>query len=1472
MMRRKIAGLIIVAIVVLSVTGMHVPVFAVTGNTYYVNGTTGSDSNNGLSDGAPFKTINKAAQVAAAGDTVFIHGGTYRETITPLNSGSSGSPINYKAVMGETVTVNGTDILTGWTLDNGSIYKAPMSWTLGKGRDEVFVDGNVLVQARYPQASDTSKSYEVKNNSPLSPLWPVKGDFNAIYNTKNIFSTSLLTQTQSNYYKDAIYNGGHGWNWAWQSGIVDTSTQGLLTLKQTTTTWWFNLAGDSHGDLFPDNQQGYLTDSMNFLTYPGGWETSNGYLYLWTAGSDNPSGHTVEVKKRNLAFDLRGKSYINITGINVFASSMTMYQASNIVIDSCQFSYISHFLLWDDARDGYIDGKDANGVGAPQRGEVGIYIGGQNNIFKNSTIRYSAGAGLFLTGLNATITNNNIHDCGYAGTYLGNIFISYDPGTTESTIKGGHTITNNTLYNGGRALIHVSSFNTSTNTSYNSMEISNNILHDGMILDQDGGSAFYGWQMVLNADGKRTQVHHNIMYNSWGDYWAAVTYCDNKSYGIDIHDNIIWNNPNPNAVKTNNHMTTLNTPNDVNMYNNTVKDTFKGGISDLTLLDYPNNTSFAAGSNHDDGGNSLPQQPALSMPRTSWHVSASSSLGSNTPDLAIDSASNTKWTAASTQTNGQYFQINLGQRYDATQLLLTSAVNEFPVAYSVYLSNDGFTWGNPAASGAGSNGTMAITLPQTSAQFIKIVQTGTSASPWSIDDINISGIKSATDKTFIATNADDYTGAVTKQATYINNTLNGSSVSYKNVDMNRMYSNFSVHLATADPYATETISLRIDSVTGPVIGSLVTSATQGGWTGYEERVMQLAPVSGVHDLYITFSYTSQTDNSCNIDWFKLSGPTNDLEINGQYKIQPVTSVGSAVYGNIGHAQLVTYTSDDSQKWILQDAGQGYYKVVSKINTANVLGVPNTGNVSGTLVQVMTDNGGDGQKWRLLDAGYYHYYLESLASPGLNISLASLGSSTLQLSTASTSDDLQKWFVSSVTPAIAAGVCSEPMLKIVAVGKTTSIYSYAYDKNGTIISLDTSKLSFSSATPSIATVDSAGVVTGVAPGNATINISYMNEQGTVLTYSNTLKISDVQIVSSSVSAPAIVKVNTTGQVTIKATFSDGSILSNVPSSNYTITSSNTNIATVSSTGSITGVAPGTVTITANVTYNGLTRVATTSVIIPATKNAYATFNAKDKEDFYNTAFAADGSAKNTKAGGWLEYASVDFGTTNTGSILFTLNSGAGAGYEGGIVEIHLDSPTGTLAGSAPIATANGWNSAPTFAYINAISGVHDVYFVYAKGTSTGYNTTIGNIFSFSFKLSTSKSAYTTINAIDCDMYSNVTLVTTNPTKANNLKAGGWLSYGNVDFGAPPINTLMVTVNAGTDTGFEGGLIEVRLDSATGTLLGTVPIPKSGWASTPTTVTSSTTVTGVHTVYLVMNKGAATQNTTLGNLYSFVFARS
>ena len=64
--------------------------------TYYVR-QSGNDTNNGQSPASAWLTITKAANTVAAGDTVYVGAGIYREMVTMITAGQSGNPINFTA-------------------------------------------------------------------------------------------------------------------------------------------------------------------------------------------------------------------------------------------------------------------------------------------------------------------------------------------------------------------------------------------------------------------------------------------------------------------------------------------------------------------------------------------------------------------------------------------------------------------------------------------------------------------------------------------------------------------------------------------------------------------------------------------------------------------------------------------------------------------------------------------------------------------------------------------------------------------------------------------------------------------------------------------------------------------------------------------------------------------------------------------------------------------------------------------------------------------------------------------------------------------------------------------------------------------------------------------------------------------------------------------------------------------------------
>jgi alpha-L-rhamnosidase len=89
---------------------------------------------------------------------------------------------------------------------------------------------------------------------------------------------------------------------------------------------------------------------------------------------------------------------------------------------------------------------------------------------------------------------------------------------------------------------------------------------------------------------------------------------------------------------------------------------------------------------------------------------------------------------------GQWFQVDMQKEQTFSKIILdaTWAQWDSPAGYSVLVSQDGKTWSDPVATGAGQLGITTISFPVQHARFIKLVQTGTSAKyHWSIFEFNV---------------------------------------------------------------------------------------------------------------------------------------------------------------------------------------------------------------------------------------------------------------------------------------------------------------------------------------------------------------------------------------------------------------------------------------------------------------------------------------------------------------------------------------------------------------------------------------------------------------------------------------------------------------------------------------------------------------------------------------------------------------
>ena len=195
----------------------------------------------------------------------------------------------------------------------------------------------------------------------------------------------------------------------------------------------------------------------------------------------------------------------------------------------------------------------------------------------------------------------------------------------------------------------------------------------------------------------------------------------------------------------------------------------------------------------------------------------------------------------------------------------------------------------------------------------------------------------------------------------------------------------------------------------------------------------------------------------------------------------------------------------------------------------------------------------------------------------------------------TSNALQ---LSVVTAQVASITLSTAATAIVAFAPAP-VQAVARDAAGATI--NGAVLSWISGNPLIATVSSTGVVTGKNPGTVTITAA----AGSVVSNGLTFTVTNPPVATITVSAAsATVLAFSTLQVQAVAKDAAGNTLSSVP---LTWTSSNTAVATVSTSGFVTGASPGAVNITASsggVTSNALALTVANPPIVTITVSAPA----------------------------------------------------------------------------------------------------------------------------------------------------------------------------------------------------------------------------------------------------------------------------
>ncbi|MBK1809843.1 carbohydrate-binding protein [Clostridium sp. YIM B02505] len=104
---------------------------------------------------------------------------------------------------------------------------------------------------------------------------------------------------------------------------------------------------------------------------------------------------------------------------------------------------------------------------------------------------------------------------------------------------------------------------------------------------------------------------------------------------------------------------------------------------------------------------------------------------------------------------------------------------------------------------------------------------------------------------------------------------NGSWLEYNNVNFGSGVSSIALRYATQS--SNSKIEVRLDSKTGPLIGTASTIST-GSWNTYTTQYIPVSGVTGIHNLYLIMIRTADTNTVANFNWIDVRYPQSQTQI------------------------------------------------------------------------------------------------------------------------------------------------------------------------------------------------------------------------------------------------------------------------------------------------------------------------------------------------------------------------------------------------------------------------------------------------------------------------------------------------------------------------------------------------------------------------------------------------------------------
>ena len=445
--------------------------------TYYVS-STGSDSNSGLTQVLPWKTLDKinATNFSAGDQILFKRGDKWYGKLVVSNSGSSGSPITYGTYgFGDAPLITGLKSVTSWTNLGSNIWQSASAVSTLPSCNIVIINDVNTAMGRTPNtgywtySSSTSSSITSTSLNASTTNWT--GAQVVIKKERYVIDRATITSASGgtvNFTNPSSYNGHVGWGFFIQADARTLDTQ---------NEWYYDASEKKlsvYSTSEPTSVQLATRDTLVYIVNKN-YITFDGIKFTGANGQAFYLGNTKNLTIKNCSFDF---NYNGIKGYQFGGAS------SNVLIDSCTFNHTNN---------------DAISLPSEFAGATITHNStDKTGLFEGLAASGQSRWGINTTGDDYTIQYNTVRNTGYVGIGFNGSDVLCDKNIVDSfcviTDDGGGLYTGN---------------------PQSGVVISDNIVLNGIGNDEGTG---------MTNNGK-----------------ASGIYCDDNSSGMTILNNSIAN-------------------------------------------------------------------------------------------------------------------------------------------------------------------------------------------------------------------------------------------------------------------------------------------------------------------------------------------------------------------------------------------------------------------------------------------------------------------------------------------------------------------------------------------------------------------------------------------------------------------------------------------------------------------------------------------------------------------------------------------------------------------------------------------------------------------------------------------------------------------------------------------------------------------------------------------------------------------